>query len=475
MSTDCQPYPADPADLFIRLYDELDASCAADGRADAWLEEGRVQDIAELVEEAALEHGKFDPEATAEQFELAEDDQERRFAYLLGLDAAFAATHPATDAVDRGRMTELAVRFRIDGRLNSADADGALLPRYAWPGRLRAMDDPPTEEKADLFEYVTRVTPETWSTTVSARIPRELDFPASVRNEGLVVGCAPVATLRDVRISAFDGRRRYYRIEPLDSEALRSRIATIVGRLDAQGVEMAIMPELTLPQSLVAHWQEVLRDPPPRGSRLRFILIGTGPFDAREDGLTANRAVVLARDGTVLLEQDKRHPFTLTTSQIEDWGLTEHLGGSDPAAEPIVPGMSFGVLESSSGRISVMVCEDLGRLAQGGRRLVELGPSVLLAPVLSKPTLLHYWEHSDAKGWASEVGSNTVVANSLVIEECMREAGKLEPGELGTALAHSPTGEHAHGHTEDPGGVTSFRLSEEAVVRAVAIDREDVA
>jgi hypothetical protein len=359
MSTGCQPFPSDPADLFIRLYDELDPGCAADGRADAWIHDDRVRDIAALVEEATLAQGTLDPEATADQFELAEDDQERRFAYLLGLDQAFAAVHPATDFVDRGQLTKIAVRFRLEGRLNTSNEEGALLPRFAWPGRLRAMDDAPTEDKSDLFEHVTRVSPETWQHTTSARIPRELDLPATVRTEGLLVGCVPVAGLNDVRISAFHGARRYYRVEPLESEAIRSRIATVVQRLDEQGVEVAVMPELTLPPPLIAHWQSVLRRPYPRGSRLRLILIGTGPFEVRDDGLAANRAVLLARDGTLLLEQDKRHPFTLTESQIEQWGLARYLDGTEPAAEPLVPGVSFSALESSLGRLSVMVCEDL--------------------------------------------------------------------------------------------------------------------
>jgi hypothetical protein len=143
---------------------------------------------------------------------------------------------------------------------------------------------------------------------------------------------------------------------------MRERIERIVQRLDEQGVEVAVMPELTLDNALLERWVAVVRQPPPRGSRLRLILVGAGPLKARA--------------------------------------------------------------------------------------------SLLLAPVLSKPMLLHFWEHSDAKKWATEVGSNTVAANSLVVEASMRQSEILDPGALGTALAHSPTVEYTHGHAPSPEDVS---------------------
>jgi hypothetical protein len=228
MSTDSQlSYPSDPADLFLRLYNELDEACAADGRTEEWADDARVNDVADLVEEQAVDVGIFDADVVEEQIELAEEVDSRRHAYLLGLDRALELAHPGIDAPERGRMTRIAVRYRRTGRLNTAGEPGALLPRMALPVRLRIMEDPPTEEIGDLFNSVTVVSEETWVRTDAGRIPRRFDLPATVRTEGLIVGCAPVARRADVKISArSDGRRSYYHVDPLSSSELEDRIAT---------------------------------------------------------------------------------------------------------------------------------------------------------------------------------------------------------------------------------------------------------
>ena len=475
MSTESQPsYPSDPADLFLRLYGELDEECAADGRADEWVDDTRVNDVADLVEEQAVEVGAFDAETVEDQIELADDLDSRRYAYLLGLDRALALAHPGIDAPERGRMTRIAVRYRRTGRLDTGSEPGALLPRVAWPSRLRIMEDPPTEEVADLFDSVTVVSDETWARTDPGRIPRRFDLPATVRTEGLIVGCVPVARRADVEIYArSDEHRGYYHVDPRGGSDIKDRIARVVARLDAQGVELGVMPELTLTPDLLEHWIDVLRAPPPRGSRLRLILVGSGPLEQDDHGLVANRAVLLSRSGEVLLTQDKRHGFSLRAEQVEEWGLADDLDGPGAYAEPLLLGRTLGTRESSIGRLSVMICEDLGRVAQDGRALLELGPSLLLAPVLSKPTLLHYWEHSDAKKWASDAGANTIVANSLVIEDSMRQAGTLDEDRLGTALAHGADGVYTAGHAPEPDVIVGFRFTDEGPILAVFLPREE--
>jgi predicted amidohydrolase len=475
MSTERQlSYPSDPADLFLRLYRDLDERCSRDGRAEEWIDDDQVRDIADLVAEAAVEEGVFDPERVGEQIELAGDEDARRYAYLIGIDRALALVHPATDAVDRGQLTRIAVRYRRTGRLNTNAEPGALLPRVAWPARLTIMEDPPTEILADLFDSVTVVSGDTWTATNASRVPRRYDLPATVRTEGLLVGCAPVTRRADVTISASaDTHRRYYHIVPLSTTELEQRVTRIVERLDAAGVQLAVMPELTLSPALLEHWITALRTPPPRGSRLRLLLVGSGPLERNENGFATNRAVLLSRSGELLLSQDKRHGFSLTEDQVREWGLRDSLKSPGAYAEPLLPGETLSILETSIGRLTVMVCEDLGRIAQDGRGLIELGPSTMLTPVLSKPTLPHYWEHSDAKLWASEIGSDTVVANSLVIEDSMRQAGTLDEDHLGTALAHGAQGSYESGHASAPALIVAFRFTPEGPIRAVLLDRDE--
>jgi predicted amidohydrolase len=200
---------------------------------------------------------------------------------------------------------------------------------------------------------------------------------------------------------------------------------------------------------------------------------GTGPVeDGSADHRSVNRAVVLSRGGRVLATQDKRHGFTLTHGQIASWGLEPDLG-PEARAESLAKRRHLTVLESTIGRFCVLVCEDLGRAVEDGTLVAEVGSSHILAPVLSKPTLPHYWEHSDAKTWASAIGANTVVANSLVIAEAMARAG-LEPDDdrLGTALAHSADGTFEWTDAADAAALVVLRLAPEGAVVGAQLFRD---
>jgi hypothetical protein len=146
---------------------------------------------------------------------------------------------------------------------------------------------------------------------------------------------------------------------------------------------------------------------------------------------------------------------------IADWGLRGELGG-EAAAEPIVLGKMIRMAEGPFGRLVILVCEDLSRTIADGSALSQVGPSLCLAPVLSKPTLAHYWEHSRAKDLSSEIGSTVVVSNSLVIEDRQR-AADLPVDAEGTMVAHGPGG-FVVGHAAEPGEVLVVRLHPDAIV-----------
>jgi predicted amidohydrolase len=167
-------------------------------------------------------------------------------------------------------------------------------------------------------------------------------------------------------------------------------------------------------------------------SNLRWIFVGTGAFGDKT--LPANRGYLLDRlTGQVLVEQDKLFPFTLSEEQLEAWNLSPLLG-REPISEAIARGDMISVAESAIGRLVILVCEDLSRLDQLLNPLVEHGVSLAIAPVLSKPTLAHHWEHARAKVYADAAGTSVVIANSLVI------ASLLDQVEAGTALVHGPGG-----------------------------------
>jgi predicted amidohydrolase len=472
MPLDRKPYPSDPADLFLRLYADLSPAAVTDDLVEEWFDS--IQDFADYVAETSLNGGAFDPEQVHDAIdEYPDDPDERRYGYLLGLDRAFAYLHPDLDAAAlAGDLTDLLRRFRTDGRFNVDPQLGALLPRYTAPPRLGLTNPPDWEQKADLFSNVTCVSPENWAQLRSARVPRINDVPAAARLEGVTVACVPMCGRDDAVIEpAPNTQRASYLVTPRNTKALRDRIPEVIRVLDASRADVAVLPELTLRKELLAHWRRALAAPPPPGSRLRLIMAGTGPLvEAAVSGQVVNRGVILARSGELLATQDKRHPFLLTADQIAEWGLADALG-PDARAEPLHPGASLTVLESGMGRICILICEDLGRTTSDGLLLAEVGPSHILAPVLSKPTTSHRWEHSDAKKWASAIGSHTIVSNSLIIAEAMERAGLEPENGPGTALAHAADGTYEYDYTDDPANARVFRFAPEGVVLVARVDR----
>ena len=132
----------DYADLFCELFDRLDAQ---DFHADGgrWMGDAEVGATAAAVEQAALDGEPVEAPAAGRQ----------TFAVLLGLDAAFAHVNPLLGAAAPQALTEYALRYAESGRLDSGALPGALLPRFARPGRRGQLPD----DMADAFGAVIRV------------------------------------------------------------------------------------------------------------------------------------------------------------------------------------------------------------------------------------------------------------------------------------------------------------------------------
>jgi predicted amidohydrolase len=420
----------DPADVFSQLWDVLPEDQFVGFDVWEWLTDEGIQDLAGYVEESLLNDGRFVPGRVAELIESADEVEERVFAIMLGVDRALLHVNPFVASYDQGELAYLARRYASTGRLSTAAIEGALLPRCAFPGRPRAAPN----TIADAFVGVVRVSSDIWNATAHSQIPARNDFSRVARDRGVRVACvAMLESVKDVRITANSrSSRRVFRIEPSDEDFLLERIETVLEALDQSGTQLAVLPELALSERLLNHWVEVLQaNKPPPISDLRWIFLGTGNVTSASPPV--NRGVLMdRRSAEILLTQDKLFPFTLSTQQLYDWGLRELLGEED-IDEDLMPGERITVTESRLGRLTILVCEDLGRIFDLGPALREHGISLSLAPIFSKPVLRHHWEHTRAKDYATEVGVATVVSNSIVI-------GRLtgERGAIGSCLVHSP-------------------------------------
>ncbi|MFC5183034.1 carbon-nitrogen hydrolase family protein [Actinomadura harenae] len=422
-------YPADPADLFVRLYDELPAGLHRAWPLNLWYEDARVRRTVNDLTERIIEDAGFDPAEAAAL--VAAGGDHGRFTLLLALDGALALANPFGPFHDASTLTGITVRYLVEGRFDSGAAGGALLPRCALPGRpegLRALPD---------FFGVHRVPPHLWERVEHTRLPAVHD-PHLSPDVPVEVGCAPVMESYDeVRVGfAERAARTVYRLDPADTADVRARIRAIVRRLDEAGARIAVLPEATLSDGLLEVWKEAAFDTARRDAPLRLLMLGSGPLGGGDP--PPNRAVLIDRwTGAELLVQDKLSPFVLGERQMRDWAVPG-APGAGTAEEDIAPGAAVRLLDCSLGRLAVLICEDLSRADRWDRELMAAGASHLLVPIFSKPILRFRWEEQGAQRQVNTLGAWVVVANSLVVGNAMPPDPSL--GERHTCLVAGPDG-----------------------------------
>ena len=430
----------DYADRFCRLFDRLDVTeFHADGAG--WMASAEVVAAARAVEEAAL----------AGEAVEAPDGGRQTFAVLLGLDAALAHANPLLGAAAPPALTEYALRYAESGRLDSGAVPGALLPRFARPGRSGQLPD----YVADAFGSVVRVAPADWDACDHVALPARCRLTRPEREAGLRVATTPMVrepTELEWKVEERSGLR-FYRIHPADHESIGARIDRVIAAWDAQDAAIGLAPELCLSGELLERWQSALRARERGGSsRLRLVVAGSG--NAAGTSPPANEAVMLdASTGEVLVRQRKIHPFNFSERDLELWGLADRLPA--PIDEDLARGERVSVVEAGGARLAILVCEDLARLHAFAAALHAHGVSLLLVPVFARPTKDRRWERARAEVYSDAIGSSVVVANSLVIAEILQS-----PSPVGTAIAIAP-GHAAVGHASEPDDVVVFALDED--------------
>jgi predicted amidohydrolase len=414
----------DPADLFLELYDEIGDGPFDDQRALRWRRsDGWVRRTAELICAEVMRTGR----ASRELVEPAVAEGGRGvFAVLMGLDSALMhADVMYGTAAETGEMYDWLLRHVTTGRLNSRVEDGLLLFRLSSAPRPRAL---PTRTTAFHVLRVPAAIVETHKIDFD-RLPTAFDIPFQAPEPDgrprVNVGCAPMlAGYDELEISARDddGVRRY-RLCPR-TEPLKARVRSILEALDRSGATIGVLPEATLSDELLGAWKEALREQlAPWDSNLSWILVGSGPVGGGDPPF--NRAVLLSRDGGhEVLCYDKHFDFTLSPDQLRRWRLDELIGDT-LACEDIHRGDQILVRECSLGRLAVLICEDLTRLAVVGAALGHLGVSHLLVPIFAAPIRRQSWDAWASRAVVSQIGASVVVSNSLAVGRAMQRQGAL--------------------------------------------------
>jgi len=403
------------------------------------MSDANVLATAAAVEQAAIAGGPVEDSG---------GDPRGAFAALLGLDAALARVNPLSAAAAPPALTEYALRYAESGRLDSGARPGALLPRFARPGRRGQLP----ADLAGCFGAVIRVRAAEWDACDHAFLPARSRLTRPEREGGIRIATTPMIREPDELHWEVKERSglRFYRIHPADREPTRARVEKVIAAWDEQGVAIGIAPELCLSRDLLERWQSALREREgDRAGRLRLVVAGSGNVNGSSP--PANEAVMLdARTGEVLVRQRKVHPFNFSESDLELWGLADRLTG--PIDEDLSRGERVCVIEAGGARLAILVCEDLARLHAFAAALHAHGVSLVLVPVFARPTKDRRWERARAEVYCDAIGSCVVVANSLVIAEILRT-----PTPVGTAIAIAP-GRAAVGHSSDPDDVVVFSL-----------------
>ncbi|MEW1928421.1 hypothetical protein [Streptomyces sp. NPDC088360] len=450
--------PKDPADLFVVLYDLLPERPFLGLTANQWHADLFVHQLADEICEEATANGTVDTARVEKIF--GQHGEKGIFAALTGLDQVLGAVNPFSGARCPSALNKIARRYNEKNQLNDPEGPttGLLLPRCTRPGKLLAQ---PTG-RPDFFN-VHRVTAD------DCRNVRHIGFKQ--RNgahfsgkKAIPIGSAPLLESYDDLKFDFhqvDGTT-FYKVSTRD-ERLRDRIDHVVKNLDESGAEIGVMPESTLSNALYDHWKTHVGTEP-EGSRLRWVLLGTGPLG--EDDPPPNRAVLVDRStGETILTHDKVHGFTMGKGQADRWQLPRR-PDHERAAEYLERGEGVTVVETAIGRVAVLICEDIKQSTDWEAPLRAFGVSHLFVPLLSSPIsrAIRRWDRLAAERCVEVIGAWVVLANSLAVGDRMNlpPENRFNTLVVGPRLPRSlDNGDHVAQFARSENGTELARVVEE--------------
>jgi predicted amidohydrolase len=428
----------DAGDAYIDLYDVL-ADCPQVSLLE-WHLTAATQDRAEAVRRVVGAAGEAPDDHWRAWLPDGATCSEEAFGVLLGLDRALLDADPYLGTPGTPLGTPRG-NLQTYGRLNSSEGKGILLTRRAAP--CRPSVEP---ESLDGFLRHIRIPPDLAGKldVMSCLALDDLPVPDQGRDgrHGRDLAPLPLIPIAQLPMLAEPGDLiwatpddSHYTVAP-NSALLAQYVPRALAELDASGAVLALLPEASLDDHLLEAWQVALRATPGEGA-LTWLLAGTGPV--RKQGPAAhaqrppNRAVLLHRNGEVLLTQDKQRGFTITTENQQHKYGVPYAGSA--RAEYITQGTRLSVLESRRGRFAVAICEDLERDAIRDQ-VIKSGTTHLIVPGLAGGMHKDGWQPPDAYVVAVEAGADVAVSNGLAIES------KYNGNPVPTLLVFSVPDEH---------------------------------
>jgi hypothetical protein len=409
----------DAADVYVVLYDTL-VECDLVSLSD-WAASEETKAMAREVTSVVEAQGEVPDESWNAWLPAGPARTQQTLGVLLGLDRALLNADSARDSLPGRELGHLRSRLEISGKIN-LESSGILLFRRATPCRPNVEP-----QHLDGFLHLVRIPAHFTGKITVVRLP-ELDDLPDLDNSGndgelqpgprLPIAQLPMlAEAGDIiwdRVDNHHPTYKFYSVRP-DNSKLTPRIHRALGRLDESGAVLALLPEASLDDAIFEAWRQALSTTPrPSGSRLTWLLIGSGPVMHGPQvcgDRPPNRAVLMHRNGRCLITQDKRRGFCFTVEQQRRY----HIDLGCKRDEYISPGRSTCLIEARQGRFAVHICEDLNR-ADMRDVIITSGVTHLMIPVLAGGMWSGGWQADNAFHLAEESGTNVAISNGLAIE-----------------------------------------------------------
>ena len=245
---------------------------------------------------------------------------------------------------------------------------------------------------------------------------------------------------------------------PATHAAALAHVEPLIRQAAAEGARFVVTPEGTnvlqkdraklLPMLASVEDDMVVQGLRALAKELKIeILIGSA-LVKRSDGQAANRAVLIAADGTITATYDKIHMFDVDLPN----------GETARESKTYTPGEQAVVADTAFGRLGLTICYDM-RFPHLYRALAKAGAEVIVAPAaFTRPTGEAHWEIL-LRARAIETGAFVLAA----AQGGFHEDGR---GTWGRSIAIAPWGEVIGKLDHDEPGVLMVDLDLAQVQKA---------
>ncbi len=206
-------------------------------------------------------------------------------------------------------------------------------------------------------------------------------------------------------------------ISPVRADSVCVRLAeraeAAVRRLQAEGAQIAVFPELVVPDAVLRRIKQVLADTIRERASLQVVVAGSYSRGRGNNGLPYNEAIVLNGRGEELWRQRKLHHYEMHPYEQKRFGLYKYFGGLYAREAVATHPRTLTVRDSSLGRLAVLICEDIAQPIPGFHNLTALQVNYVFSPVMAGALEASRSFARQAERLTIDAGAVCVVANSM--------------------------------------------------------------